>query len=339
MMMRFLKYYFFVSILFFSINLKAQQVSYTQWNNSLLNINPAFTGFYNGEMRLTGAYRTLSDKGIPDINTTHASFEMKPFNNMLANEYDEWAFGISANKNSSLKNVYTSTNVVLGTAYHKALDYDGKFDLAVGFQAKFRSDKIDLNSLSFSSQFDETGFNTMLPNNENAQNYNHSYFDFNTGVMFSVTTDQEFLFLAASAHQLNYAQRTLNGTPKVDPQLYFTFGYTKYINSAHLLNVAGNFGFNTPIRERNLMFGYGATITEMTKDVLVAGVYYRFNEILSPYLQFQKEGVKLTVSYDTYVTPKINSLSIRRGLELSAIFRFSTSDKERFKNVNLGCFK
>lgn len=317
----------------------AQQVQTTQWNNSLLNINPAFIGFYNDEMRVTGLYRTLSDKGIPDINTSHLGFEMKPFNNLLANEYDEWAFGLTGNKTSSMRGVYSSTNFALGTAYHKALDYEGKFNLTVGFQGKMRSDKIDLNSVFFTSQFDETGFNSLLPNNENPQNYNYSYFDFNTGLMFSATTDQEFLFLAASAHQLNYAKRTLYGTAKVDPQLYFTFGYTKYINDLHLFNVAGNFGFNTPIRERNLMLGYGTTITDLTKDVLMGGVYYRFNEILSPFIQFQRDGFKLTVSYDTYISPKINSLSSRRGLELSALFKFSTVTREKYKNLNLGCFK
>lgn len=335
-----MKYLYLYSLFLFSyLSASSQQVNYTQWNNTLLNINPAFTGFYNDEMRVSALYRSLSDKGITDINTSHVSFEMKPFNNLLSNEYDEWAFGLTANKMSALKNTYTSTNIVLGTAYHKALDYDGKFNLAVGFQAKFRSDKMDLNSLFFTSQFDETGFNRALPNNEPIQNYNHRYFDFNTGALLSVETEQEFMFLAASAQQLNNAQRTLYGTPKVDPQIYLTFGYTKYINNLHLFNIAGNFGFNTPIRDRNLMVAYGTTITEMTKDVLVAGAYYRFNEILSPFIQFQKDGLRLTVSYDTYVTPKINSLSARRGIEISGVFRFSSVLKERFKNVNLGCFK
>jgi type IX secretion system PorP/SprF family membrane protein len=330
---------FFVSSFFFLATVLGQNNSITQWNNLPLNFNPAFTGFYNGEMRVVGFHRTLSDKGLSDINTSQISLEYKPFNNLLLNENDEWGFALSANKISSLKGVYSATNLVFGTAYHKALDYDGKLNLSIGFQGKLRSDKINLNSLLFTSQFDETGFNNALPNNENSQNYNHSYFDFNSGILFSAETESEFFLLGLSAQQLNFAKRTMYGDPKIDPMIHFTLGYTKYINNNSLISLSGNFGHNTPVNEKNIMIGYGTAITDLTDDLLTAGFYYRFNEVVSPFVEFQKKGVKLTLSYDSYVTPKINSLTIRRGIEISAIFRFSSLSDNSFNNVNLGCFK
>ena len=39
-------------------NLRAQDIHFSQYNGSLLNLNPAFTGFFDGDYRVNGIFRS-----------------------------------------------------------------------------------------------------------------------------------------------------------------------------------------------------------------------------------------------------------------------------------------
>ncbi len=321
-----------------SLSLDAQyEQTYTQWNNAPLLINPAFNGYFNDKMRVSAIYRNLIDQSLDDQRFYQFNFELKPFQEMLPDPMDEWSFGVTANKHSALKNIYSATTLALTTAYSKSLDRDGYTSLTAGFQVAMHSQKVDLSQLDFTNQFDVNGYNTLLPNREPTQNYNNNYYDLNAGVLYTTGNETETFFAGLGASQLNYTQREIGIPAKFKPAMNLSLGYTRYINETYVFNISGNWNFNTPIDSKVVMAGFGTGLTDLSSDMLFGGLYYRFNEIVSPFVQFQKEGFKMTLSYDSFVSSQYTGLSNRKALELSAVFRFSSDDNYSNK-AKLSCF-
>lgn len=325
-------------LLFVSFSGTTQQNNYTQWNHTSLLINPAFNGFYNNNMRFSSIYRGVNDQGIPGQQSFQFNFEAKPFQSLLVNDLDEWSIGITANRFSAVKTMFSHSMFALTTAYSKSLNENGTHSLALGFQAAMHSQKVNLNNLDFTSQFSVRGFDRMLPNFEASQNYNNNYLDLNAGILYSFGNEYETFFAGLGAHQLNRVRRELSVDPKFNPVLDLSLGYTRYINDRYVFNAAGNFNFNYPVNNQVIMLGFGTTISELSDDLLTAGLYYRFDAIASPFLQFQTNGMKMTFSYDTYASPKISGVGDRRALELSLAFRFSSKDYS-VRYAKLDCFK
>lgn len=317
---------------------KAQQHVYTQWNHTPLLVNPAFNGFYNSNMRFSTIYRTVNDQGLPGQRSFQFNFEAKPFQEYLGSDLDEWSIGVTANRFSAVQTMFSQSTFALTTAYSKALNYDGTHSLTLGFQAAMQSQKVDLSNLDFTTQFSANGFDRMLPNFETSQSYNNNYIDLNAGILYSFGDENETFFAGLGAHQLNRVRRELSVDPKFNPVLDFSLGYTRYMNDKYVFNIAGNFNFNYPVNEKVIMVGLGTAISELSDDLLTAGLYYRFDAIASPFVQFQTKGMKMTFSYDTYVSPKLTGVGDRRALELSAIFRFSSKDYTT-RYARLDCFK
>lgn len=329
---------FVLVILILSANLlKGQPVFYTQWNNTPLLINPAFNGYYNSNMRFSGIYRSINEQGLEGQRFYQFNFEAKPFQELLTNDLDEWSIGVTTNSFTAIQQTFTHNTLALTTCYSKALNEDGTHALAFGFQAAMQSQKVDLSNLSFSTQFDVTGFNRLLPNFEHTQSYNNNYVDLNAGILYSFGTENESFFIGLGGHQLNRTRRDISADPKFNPVIDLSLGFSRYINDKYLFHVSGDFSFNSPTNERMLMAGFGTSVSELTEGLFMGGLYYRFDSQLSPFVQFQTKGLKMTLSYDTYASPKLTGVADRRALELSASFRLSSKDRGR--EARLDCFK
>ena len=328
----------FIAALLLSIQLNGQQNNYTQWNHTPLLVNPAFNGFYNNNMRFSTIYRGVNDQEFAGQQSFQFNFEAKPFQKYLSNEWDEWSIGITANKFSVAKTMFTHSMFAITSSYSKSLSENGNHSLALGFQAAMHSQRVDLSNLDFTTQFSARGFDRLLPNFEPNQNYNNNYLDLNAGILYSFGDDDETFFAGAAAHQLNKVRRELSINPQFNPVLDLSLGYNRYINDKYVVNFAGNFNFNYPVNNQVIMVGFGTAISELSDDLLTCGLYYRFDAIASPFAQFQTKGMKLTLSYDTFISPKITGLGNRRALELSLVFRFSSKDNfNRFSKLD--CFK
>ena len=113
----------------------AQDPHSSQFYSSPLTLNPAFTGKFNGDIRLAANYRNQ----WPTINrayiTSTASVDFPILRNRLPYT-DTWGIGLMGYTDKSAAGAVAFNYFSLSTAYHKGLDEDGYHQLGTGFTGK-----------------------------------------------------------------------------------------------------------------------------------------------------------------------------------------------------------
>lgn len=176
-MMPLLKKYFliFVSGLLAS-PLFAQDIHLSQYYTSNISLNPAYTGFYSGDIRVTCNYRSQWGQVNKPIRTNMFSFEKKK-----ENFGDEIAWGLIV-INDQLSTYNLSANkFFLSGSYQKKISANY---FRAGIQAGLAHRSTDLNGQTFPDQWHYgTGtFNQEIHSGETGINDSYTYPDFNAGL-------------------------------------------------------------------------------------------------------------------------------------------------------------
>ncbi len=170
-----------------SFGASAQDPHFSQYNASPLNINPAMTGVFSGNYRLTAIYRSqwgsiLKNESVPMFRTFSASFDLRlP---VPSSKHDAFGVGITFMNDKAGESEFGTNNVALSFSYLKAVDNEGKHFLNAGFQAGIGYRSINYANLRFGSQFDGTGFNPNIVSGETFGNDNFTFFDLGAGLFW-----------------------------------------------------------------------------------------------------------------------------------------------------------
>ena len=193
-------YLFFLMVLP-STRVLAQDHTYTQFFNSPVYLNPALTGQFEGDMRMTMIYRNQWTSIPGNISFTTASID-----------YNIPKFGGGVGlmfSRSSEGTAFLVNNSIAGT-YAYSISAEGLV-LSFGLQAGIANRTINYNKLVFDDQIDSRlGF---IPGSTSAASsipfYNKFYFDSGVGINLVIG---EFNIGGALQH-LNKPNESFTGTP------------------------------------------------------------------------------------------------------------------------------
>ncbi len=170
------------SVVFFS-NLNAQDAQISMFTTSPLNINPATTGFFQGEcMRAHINYRnqwaSVLNKGI---STYGFSFD-KPEKKL------NLGWGLAFSNTTAGKGALKDMNIMASFSYNLKLSRKGGNNLAFGLQAGIKQKSFNQSELFFGNQYENAtvGFNPNKSNGELFTSQSKIYPDFNFGAMYYV---------------------------------------------------------------------------------------------------------------------------------------------------------
>lgn len=154
----------------------SQDVHLTQFYTSNLSLNPAFTGNYNGDIRLVANYRNQWKQVTAPIQTNMFSFEKK-----VVLHKDEFGLGVIV-MNDRLNTYSLNTNkIFLGASFQKNLN--GHFFRA-GLQGGIVQRKTDYSNQTFPVQWNksEGSFDMNKSSGETALTNQALYPSFNAGI-------------------------------------------------------------------------------------------------------------------------------------------------------------
>lgn len=153
-------------ILIFALNSSAQDYKFSQFYNSPLNLNPAYTGKINSLYRFVANYRVqyLPVQSPSPYNTLSASADFGLLRDKLRNDI----FGVGIVFNNDRQSYIRTNTAMASVAYHKAVDRKANHYISVGFQVGFLQRTLDISNLAFASQFTGTGFDLNKPSLESA---------------------------------------------------------------------------------------------------------------------------------------------------------------------------
>ncbi len=137
------------------IDAKAQDVHFTQFNATPMIINPAFTGAFQGEYRVSAIYRDQwrAALGSSAFKTYAVSFDLPVIQDISIDDY--LAVGAQLYNDRAGDGDLNNFSALASVAYHKFFGESGKAALTVGIQGGYASKNIDLSKLYFAGNFRE----------------------------------------------------------------------------------------------------------------------------------------------------------------------------------------
>lgn len=187
-----------------ALNSIAQDIHLTQYYFSPMNLNPAYTGRFDGDYRVVGNYRSQWGAIMDDqFVTSSISYEqvIKIYTHELS------LGGVFVHDQSGPASL-NQNKFQISAGYNRK--YKGNY-LSAGIQTGMLHRGVDYSQLTFPNQFDnnEGEFNNALDNGQNFVRNNDYSLDFNFGVGWSrEITDKFYPEVGISFFHLNTPRET-----------------------------------------------------------------------------------------------------------------------------------
>jgi type IX secretion system PorP/SprF family membrane protein len=306
-------------------NVDAQDPHFSQFFASPLTLNPAFTGKFNGTVRVAGNYRNQ----WPEINrafvTNTASVDFQILQNKIAYT-DNWGVGMMAYSDNSANGAVKFNYASISTAFHKGLDEDGYSQIGVGFQLTYANMLINTTSLKFEDQLTTSGFTGVTSEVfSNPASLNANYLDLNAGILYTGSSnDRNNYYLGASMYHITRPKQSftganylLNTRTTLHGGGYFGIGPTTTLHISALQSLQG--GASETVLGTALQFNVSGQEAEKPTS-FYAGSWIRLNDAIIPYVGLEFGDFRLGVTYDINTSSLKTASEKRGGLEISLIY-------------------
>jgi type IX secretion system PorP/SprF family membrane protein len=326
------KFYFFVFFVAHCDYCAAQDPHFSQYYASQATVNPAATGMFTGDMKISGLYRQQWPQyGNAFVSGTMA-LEWKPKGFKDQENPNRLAFGGMILYDKTPDEVLKSQHAAAMIAYHKALDENGNNRLGLGFMAVYNQKTLDASQLTFASQFQSGGFSS--GGSELIASRKTSSFDINTGLLYSYEDEDKLIYGGVSVYHL------------LQPKEYFLQQDEMMDFLPRRWNFHGGFNIRSDefqlatsvlwMRQQHvneLLIGgmIGVPFGE-DGNILYAGSWYRMNESLIPTINLQWKTMNLGLSYDANVSSN-TKLTKPKSIELSLSYRIAP-----YRDYKTGCY-
>lgn len=202
--------------LFFGFTSTAQDIHFTQFYMSPLNLNPAMTGVNNCKTRMIVNYRNqwASALGANAYNTYSVSYDQK----MPVGREDYFGIGGSLWGDVAGESRFGTTQGRLSLSYSKKMaGYRKKASyLVIGADAALTQRRISQDDLRWPTQITGTGFNELIDPGEATFDGDFIYPDIAAGLMwFSILDEKTNYYIGAALHHLNQPNVSFLGTNPV----------------------------------------------------------------------------------------------------------------------------
>lgn len=155
----------------------SQDIHFSQFMQSPLNLNPAQTGNFKGAYRFAGNFRRQWSSITIPYQTFGISAEAKD----LARIKNTNA-GISVYQDKTGDSHFSTLQLNLALSQRFNLKKDKSEYFSIGIQSGFTQRRIDYSNLSYDNQYNGFYYDPSLPTNETFQNDGRIYLNLNSGI-------------------------------------------------------------------------------------------------------------------------------------------------------------
>ncbi len=193
----------FVAFLLFLPKAYSQDKHFTQFYASPLTLNPALSGAMEGSYRVGAIYRDQWRKVLDNpIKTFSMAADLRFEANRRKNTEDAIGLGIMFFNDKVSVVDFSTTQIAVSLAYHKALGLDQDKFLSIGIQGGLTQRNVNYGTLNFHDEFNGTSGYT-LTSSEVLRGNNFAFPDLNVGVNYTSKFGGEGSFFAgASFHHI-----------------------------------------------------------------------------------------------------------------------------------------
>ena len=294
----------------------AQDIHYSQFYASPLTLNPALTGVNDCNYRVGIMYRNQWKSVTTPYQTPSISFDI---NNVLQRVIKKGTLSAGALVlNDKAGDGDLSNLSVLGSiAYQRALTANRKLNISIGIQPGYVQKKLDVDKLTWESQFNGQTFDPTLSSNENFQKNKFGYFDLNAGLYLSYAVGtRSDIFLGGSVFHLIQPKESFLGTDNKLSMRYCVHGGVR-IGVNDKLDIIPQVLFMMQSKAQEINAGLSLQYAFNTDVSLFVGGYDRLNDAIIAMAGLEFHKVRLGFSYDVNTSSLSDASNGKGGFEIS----------------------
>lgn len=326
------KIYFIVCLFIFVFSSKAQDIHFSQLNQTPLLLNPASTGVYDGYYRGILNYKSQWAAMGKPYSTFMGSFDI-PFENKR-NHYGAY-LGLGAyvfsDKAGDAGFATTQGNVSVS-----GIVPIGEFNkISAGIEAGVAYRSVDISAIQWPNQYNGQSYDPNLPSNEPNKSGSFVYFDLAAGIQYqllkylSTFNGKEIVSFTAGAalfHATKPLQCFYSGTSEhLYPRIvvhtalrYDLRGTGVGLMPSVLYMLQGpayeiDVGFLVRIKTSGETNFTGF----ITESAFSAGLQYRYKDAIIPQIFFEISDFGIGLSYDINISSFSNATKLNGGPEIS----------------------
>ncbi len=297
----------------------AQDLHFSQFFNSPLSTNPANTGFIpDGNYRIGLNYRNQWAT-IPVPYKTMSLFgDFQLLRDKL--EYGWVGVGGLLLRDVAGSGNLTSTKAYGSVAYHQLLGQSSL--LSAGFNVGYANKRVDLNKLTFSSQWNGQFFDSQMASGEPITQPSTGYLDMQVGMNYAYFPN-ELVYINGgfSVHHVNTPKESFyDGNNKIERRYIGFLNASLKMNDYIILNPGAYYARQAGSSETMVGANAAYNLSGDGVQQLFGGLYYRVNDAFAFMVGYQVNNIKLMFNYD--VTSSSLAISNKRqgAYELSLIY-------------------
>lgn len=315
-----------LAICFFILPGNGQDYTFSQFNELPLLRNPALAGVFNGDMRISGAWRNQWQSVTTPFQTGSLSAEFK----FPVREWNDWVtVGLQATYDVAGDIKLKRTQLLPVLNYHKSLSGNADDYLSVAFMGGPVNSQFDPTKLRMDDQFIGGTYDPNMPTSQTFERTGFNYWDASTGVTYSSGFGENSrYYLGLGLFHLNkpkVAFYASNSNVYLSPKYSINIGATLPTSDFNRLILYGDYFIQGGSRQFLGGALYGNDLMQNYEDEkvfsLYFGGYYRWNDAIVPVIKMDMYDLSIGMSYDINISKLRSASQLRGGFELTATYK------------------
>lgn len=328
----FLLIFYLIVTTVFSTKLVSQDLHYSQYFNSPLNLNPALTAYTQSRYRFTLSNKNQWASVTIPYKTLSASFESKIINFKRKRTFI--GLGVLFNKDEAGDSKYGTTQAGISFSLVKSLNNKNNNIISLGVQTAFYQRSIDYTQLYFPEQWNGSISTIGSGNSEIFTVNQFNFIDLSTGVNWFWAPISTLKFNTGfSSWHLNRPNQSLMDDASANLNIKYQIYTDIEINLNQPFNIlpAIFYAQQGPYQEFIIGARLYSKIHQDRKNyfALSTGLYLRGSDAIILYLGIDYKNLKLGATYDINTSSLSAASNYLGGMEVSIKWLIYKGDKIR----------
>jgi type IX secretion system PorP/SprF family membrane protein len=297
--------------------LRGQDLHFSQFNGSLLNLSPAFTGMFNGDYRIGAIYRSQWQS----VPVSYSTFSMHGERRMRPRqlEKDNVGIGILFNSDRAGDARYGTSQFYISGSYIHLAKADSSLVMSVGTSLGWCQVGFDYSKMTFDNQYDGFQFNRSLGSGEQFGRLQRNFFDMHAGavVQYIHETKQQFTYGLGVYHittpVISYQG---NDISKLDYKMSNYFSYLKPLNYRNDLIAEAMYNVQGKNYELIPHLSLRHHINRAEAKSISGGLAFRSRDALIVRFGYLHKTLQSGISYDINISDFTPATNRRGGFEI-----------------------
>lgn len=312
-----------------SYHVYAQDVHFSQFFAAPLITNPANTGNFDGTVRIGLNYRDQWGSVTVPYRTFSAYSDVAIQPKKTVNRF---GVGVYAFNDQAGDGILNTNKIFLSTAYHLGYTKNSTWRFAMGLTGGFVQKSVDINRLTFDSQWNDFEFDQALSNNELPTTNLIEYVDLGAGALLTIMPyEGERYVFGFSVNHINEPKETF-----FDNDNTVAIKYTATAGGFFAAGGIASFQPQVYVSTQNsaleIIAGTNVSIPmnaeENPYNSIFVGGWFRLQDAFWVVAGAQVDKLTFSLSYDLNVSKLRTASNTLGGFELAAAYIFGSKTKK-----------